>query len=425
MKFDVTRPLSLITLLVGLVLSATIVIPASAQNTIGLAAVVNDEPISVIDLIDRMKLVAASSNIQLTEKRRQELTPQLLHQLIDEKLQMQAAKKQGIEVSDDDMKKALASVEQNSGLPPGGLKMYLAQHNVPMEAIKAQMRPQIAWQKLLGTMRSQIQISESEIDDVLNRIKKNQGKPRNKVQEIFLPVDNPDDQSKTLENANRIVNALKSGASFEGIARQFSASASAANGGNLGWLSVGELDSTLQDAINTMPPGDISDPIRTIRGYYILKLLDRQKGDADADRDVKLDLYQLYLPFDENTPQDELKAKINVLKNAQQNAQSCQDMANVATELGSDMSGETKGISPNELSPAVRNAVGNLGKGEKSDVVRVQGGALVVMVCNKTVTSNLPDREEIRKRLMMDRLEILARRKLRDLRRDAFIDIRI
>ncbi|WP_143182092.1 peptidylprolyl isomerase [Thalassospira sp. TSL5-1] len=425
MRPYISKPLQLCAMLLGVVLLTFSGGQARAQSTIGLAAVVNDQPISVVDLIDRLKLVATTSNIQLTDERRREMIPQILHQLIDETLQMQEAKRLGYTVSDEDMNRAIAAVEQNSGMPPGGLERYLQLNNIPLESLKEQLRPQIAWQKVLRSMRRDIEISESEIDDVLERIKRNQDKPRNNVQEIFLPIDNPQEESKILDNAQKIIGALRNGASFEGLARQFSANASAANGGNLGWMSVGEMDSTLEDAINKMEPGQISQPIRTVRGYYILKLLDRAKGDTDADRDVKLDLYQLYVPISQNASNDEIRTKVGILQNARDTAKSCEDMAKIAVDLGSDLSGRTKGISPQELSGTVAAAVSQLKDGETSNVIRVDGGALVVMLCGSTVKSTLPDRDTIHNRLLMERLEIAARRKLRELRREAFIDIRI
>jgi peptidyl-prolyl cis-trans isomerase SurA len=398
---------------------------ARAQSTIGVAAVVNDAPISVVDLVERIKLVAASSNIPMSPQRNQEMAPQILQQLINEKLQLQESERRGFEVTDADIDRAKTLIEQNSGLPTGGLDQFLAQNGIAPETIRNQIRPQIAWQKLLGSMRREIEISDTEIDDNLERIRSNQGKPRNNVQEIFLPVDNPQDETKVYQNAREVIRALEQGANFGGLARQFSASSSAANGGNLGWLYSGEMAGELQQAINQMQPGDVSDPIRTIRGYYILKLLERRRGDANALTDVRLDLYQLFVPIAANTPQDEVNSKLGILQNAKETADSCQSLANVAVDLGSDMSGKTEGISPNDLAGPVRNAVANLDKGGISDLIKVDGGALLVMVCDKTEESTLPDRESIRQRLEMERLEILARRKLRELRRNAFIDIRM
>lgn len=420
-----TRLSHLVAAIAVMLFAAVSISTARAQSTIGVAAVVNDAPISVVDLVERIKLVAASSNIPMSPQRSQEMAPQILQQLINEKLQLQESERRGFEVTDADIDRAKTLIEQNSGLPPGGLDQFLAQNGIAPETIRNQIRPQIAWQKLLGSMRREIEISDTEIDDNLERIRSNQGKPRNNVQEIFLPVDNPQDETKVYQNAREVIRALEQGANFGGLARQFSASSSAANGGNLGWLYSGEMAGELQQAINQMQPGDVSDPIRTIRGYYILKLLERRRGDANALTDVRLDLYQLFVPIAANTPQDEVNSKLGILQNAKETADSCQSLANVAVDLGSDMSGKTEGISPNDLAGPVRNAVANLDKGGISDLIKVDGGALLVMVCDKTEESTLPDRESIRQRLEMERLEILARRKLRELRRNAFIDIRM
>ncbi|WP_417829447.1 foldase protein PrsA [Thalassospira sp.] len=396
-----------------------------AQSPVGVAAVVNDDPISVIDLVERIKLVAVSSNIQMTPQRSNEMAPQILQQLINEKLQIQEAERRGIQVTDEDIARGKSIIEQNAGLPDGMLDHFLAQRQIAAGTIENQIRPQVAWQKYLRTLRSEVQISEAEIDDNLERITSNQGKPRNRVQEIFLPVDNPQDSARVYQSAKEILGAINQGADFGGLARQFSASASAANGGDLGWLFAGEMASDLQQAVNQLEPGDVSAPIQTIRGYYILKLLDRRVGDTNAVTDTRLDIYQLFLPISSDMPQEQVDAKVALMRNTQETANSCQDMANVAVDLGSDLSGEMTGIAPRDLSGPIQQAVRNLQEGKPSEIIRVDGGALMVMICNKTEESNLPGREEIENRLMLERLDILARRKLRELRRQAFIDIRM
>lgn len=399
--------------------------PAKAQSPVGVAAVVNDDPISIIDLVERIKLVAVSSNIQMTPEKSNEIAPQILQQLINETLQMQEAERRGIEVTDADIARGKSMIEQNAGLPDGKLDAFLEQRRIAPGTIENQIRPQVAWQKLLGSMRSQIEISDAEIDDNLERIISNQGKPRNRVQEIFLPVDNPQDSTRVYQTAQEILGALNQGADFSALARQFSASASAATGGDLGWLYAGELSGDLQQVVNQLEPGKVSAPVQTIRGYYIIKLLDRRVGDEGAVTDVRLDLYQLFVPLSADMPKDQIDAKLDVLRNTRETADSCQTLANVAVDLGSDLSGEMKGISPSELSGPVAQAITSLKPGQPSNIVQVDGGALLVMICNKTEESNLPDRRDIENRLMMERLDILARRKLRELRRQAFIDIRM
>lgn len=423
-KFSISTSLKICAVMIAVTLSM-LAAPLRAQSPVGVAAVVNDDPISIIDLVERIKLVAVSSNIEMTPQRSNEMAPQILQQLINEKLQMQEAERRGIEVSDEEIARGKSIIEQNAGLPDGMLDTYLAERQVAPGTLENQIRPQVAWQKVLGTMRNEVQISDSEIDDNLERIISNQNKPRNRVQEIFLPVDNPQDSTRVYQTAQEILDAVNQGADFGGLARQFSASASAANGGDLGWLYAGEMASDLQQAVNQLQPGDVSAPIQTIRGYYIVKLLDRRVGDTNAVTDTRLDLYQLFVPINGDMPQDQIDAKIAVLQNTRETANSCDAMANVAVDLGSDLSGKMEGISPEELSGPIRQAIGNLEQGTPSNIVRVDGGALMVMICNITEESNLPSRQDIENRLRMERLDILARRKLRELRRQAFIDIRI
>src|SRR5947209_17434585 len=107
--------------LVALILSAG---PAAAQET-RIAAVVNDEVISVADVAARIRLVLISSNIPDTPDTRQRVARQVVRILIDEKLEMQEAKRLNITVSDDEVAKALANIEAQNKLPKGGLEAML------------------------------------------------------------------------------------------------------------------------------------------------------------------------------------------------------------------------------------------------------------------------------------------------------------
>ena len=163
-KLSMLNNAKLVALLTAIVL-LTYAIPVRAQSPVGVAAVVNDEPISIIDLVERIKLVAVSSNIEMTPQRSNEMAPQILQQLINEKLQLQEAERRGIEVTDEDIARGKSMIEQNAGLPDGMLDRYLSQRQIASGTIENQIRPQVAWQKVLGSMRGEVQISEAEIDD--------------------------------------------------------------------------------------------------------------------------------------------------------------------------------------------------------------------------------------------------------------------
>src|SRR5471032_2605973 len=97
---------------------------ASAQET-RIAAVVNDDVISVADLASRMRLVFASSNIQDVPETRQRVTRQVVRMLVDEKLQMQEAKRLGVKVPDEEVNAGLAVIETQNKVPKGGLDAML------------------------------------------------------------------------------------------------------------------------------------------------------------------------------------------------------------------------------------------------------------------------------------------------------------
>src|SRR5476649_100701 len=134
-------------LLIALALLAAAA-PASAQET-RIAAVVNDEVISVADLASRMRLVFASSNIPDTPEARQRVTRQVVRILVDEKLEMQEAKRLNIKVEDDEVAKALANIEAQNKLPKGGLETMLAARGIPRGSLIDQLTATLAWGKVI------------------------------------------------------------------------------------------------------------------------------------------------------------------------------------------------------------------------------------------------------------------------------------
>src|SRR4030095_16398355 len=99
--------------------------PSGGAPQLGIAAVVNDEVISVFDLISRVRLVMLSSNIADSPETRQKIAPQVLRSLIDEKLQLQEAKRQSVTASDDELAKGLEQIEKQKNRRAGQLPEFL------------------------------------------------------------------------------------------------------------------------------------------------------------------------------------------------------------------------------------------------------------------------------------------------------------
>src|SRR5665213_2520470 len=89
---------------------------APSQAPTSIVAVVNDEAISFFDLVSRMRIVMISSNLPDSQETRQRLTSQVLHQLIDERLELQEAKKKSVTASDAEIKAAVALIEKQNNM---------------------------------------------------------------------------------------------------------------------------------------------------------------------------------------------------------------------------------------------------------------------------------------------------------------------
>lgn len=407
----------------------TAVSPSKSQSVQRIAAIVNDELITAYDLESRIRLVIFSTRLSNTVDTRRRIRSQVLRTLIDERLQMQEAKRRNISVSRRDLQRAKETIERQNRLPKGGLERVLRQSGIPLESMDEQLRVGIAWSKLIGRrLRPRITIGEDEIDETLERIRSRQGQTEYRLSEIVLTVDSPDQEANIRRTAERIADQVAKGARFNAIARQFSQSPTAAVGGDLGWQHESELSSTVRKAVTQMGKGSMTSPIKTVAGYRILLLRDIRKVAQSEEKPVTVDLRQIFLPLPGQAPPRDVEAQIDLAKTVRETASSCEDFGALAKEVGSPRPPKLGTFALKDLSPAIRTVVKDVKAGQISDPVKMPDGVLVLMVCGReggTSVIKLPERDAIADRLMRDRMALSARRYMRDIRLSAVIDVRV
>ena len=418
-------------LVAALLFSAAMAVATSAksQSVQRIAAIVNDELITAYDLESRIRLVIFSTRLPNTVDTRRRISSQVLRTLIDERLQMQEAKRRNISVSRRDLQRAKETIEKQNRLPKGGLEQVMKQNGIPLESINEQLRTGIAWSKLIGRrLRPRITIGEDEIDESLERIRSRQGQAEYRLSEILLTVDSPDQEANIRRTAERITDQVKKGARFNAIARQFSQSATAAVGGDLGWQHESELDDTLRQVVGKMGKGSMTSPIKTVAGYRILLLRDVRKIAQSEAKPITLDLRQIFLPLPRQSAPSDIEAQIDLAKIVRDTASSCSDFSTLAKEVGSPRPPSLGKFALKDLSPAIRQVVKDIPAGKISDPLKMPDGVMVLMVCNRdggTSVIKLPKRDEIADRLMNERMSLGARRYMRDIRLSAVIDVRV
>ncbi len=226
---------------------------------------VNDDAITDFDLSQRVLFAIKTSGLQDSPDLRQRMAPQMLRQMIDERLQVpgfEEARRQAD--GSRDPEPLLPRSSAPPGLGRGQFRQYLQSVGIAPDIATQQIEAQIAWSKIIRRkVRSQVDVSEAEVDDALSRMRSNVGKTETRVAEIFVPVDRADGVDEGKRSADRIMEQLRRGAPFAAVAQQFSQGASAAAGGDLGWVLPGALDPSLDAAIEKVQPRSYSEPVRS------------------------------------------------------------------------------------------------------------------------------------------------------------------
>jgi len=259
----------------------------------------------------------------------------------------------------------------------------------------------------------------------MRRVTESLGKPEYQVAEIFLAVDQPEQDTAVLQSADRLIEQLRQGGDFERLAVQFSQSRSASRGGLIGWVRPDQLDEELANAITAMKPGQFDGPIRSTGGYYILQLRQiRPTGKSDPD-DTVVSLKQIFLTAPATLPKAQIDAAMTKVQAIRARVPNCEAMNRVGGEFmppnSIDLGKATIADLPDELKEIGRT----LPIGQISAPIQVDTGIGIFMVCARQVPADAtPSREVISRGLMAARLDTLARGYLRDLRRAAVIDIR-
>ncbi|NCT41713.1 MAG: rotamase [Alphaproteobacteria bacterium] len=249
----------------------------------GIAVVVNEDAISYSDLNDRYRLILASSRIPDSPQVRQRLMPQIVGSLIEEQLKFQEAARNDVDVSQEEINNGFATIAQQNGLEPDQFQQALEQSGINIETMYRQIRSQLMWSKVVSKrLRPQVNVSESDIDTVLNRLKDNVGSYEYLASEIYLPIEKPSEEEQVRDLARNLSLDMQAGkVPFFRIAQQFSKAPGAPQGGDLGWVQAGQLSRELDDVLVTLEPEQVSNPIRSLGGYHIL--LVRQKRQISED----------------------------------------------------------------------------------------------------------------------------------------------
>ncbi|WP_188770793.1 peptidylprolyl isomerase [Novosphingobium endophyticum] len=388
-------------------------------------AVVNGSVITGTDVDQRLALILAANQGQISDEERQRLRLQVLRNLIDETLQIQEAKASDIEVSQAEVEQSYARVAaQNFNQNVGAMDAYLKRVGSSPESLKQQIRGELSWQRLLQrNVAPFINISDDEVNEVIARLKASKGTDEFRLGEIYLAAT-PETRDQVHNNASQIVQQLREGGSFAAYARQYSQASTAAVGGDLGWIRLAQLPGELATAAREMQPGQLVGPIEVPGGFDILYLIDKRQVLTADPRDALLALKQISINFPKGITEAQASARAEQFAKTIQTAKGCGDVDNVAASIGAQVVANDQ-VRARDLPGPIQNAVLQLSPGETLPPFgSVDEGVRVLMLCGRDdpQVDGGPSFDQLMAQMEDDRINKRAQMYLRDLRRDAIIE---
>lgn len=397
---------------------------AHSQDQQRIVALVNDEVISLRDVTQRTRAIMATARLPNSPEVLRAVREQAMRSLIDERLQMQEAKRRGISVQQQDVDKAIGVIERQLGIPAGRFEEFAERSGVDPNALISQVRAELTWARMIrARLMATVTISDAEIDEAIAKLRSSAGQIEELISEILIPVDNPDQEEPQRQTALRIIEQLRAGASFPALARQFSRGTTAANGGEVGWVQRGTLPEEVETVVAGLKKGEISEPIRTVGGYQIVLLRDRRQIAMPGAEETKVTLKQILLPLPQNAKTEEVQSAMSLAQTVRSEIRSCDDVERIAEKLKAPGSGSLGTLRLGDLPEAFRQAVSALDVNQTSQPIQTPRAVHLFTLCGKEET-NAFDREQIRQTLLLRRAELLAQRYIRELRRDATIEFR-
>lgn len=388
-------------------------------------AVVNGFVITGTDIDQRVALVTSASDAPIEGEELLRLRVQVLRNLIDETLKIQAAAAADMAVAREEVEQTYQQLAgQNFGSEPKKMDEYLISVGSSPASLKRQIEGEVAWENLVRrNIMPFVNVSADEVNDVLQRLNEAKGTDEYRLGEIFL-TSTAENRAAVLNNAQQIMEQLQAGGSFVAYARQFSEATTAVVGGDLGWVRLGQLPPQLGAAARTMIPGQLQGPIEIPGGFSILYLINKRQVLMPDPNEALLSLKQISISFAPDVTQEQAEARVTQFGAYIESLRGCGDVEAGAAAIGADVVTNEQ-IKAATLPEQLRAIILNLQIGQATPLFGgIQEGVRVLMVCGRDdpADAGAPTFAAVMDQIEEERVNKRALRYLRDLRNDAYIE---
>ena len=397
--------------------------PQAESPVDGIAAVVNKEVITVLQVRERAQELAGELRAQrLPLPPENEVLKRALDELITQAVVAQEAQGMGLRVTDQDMQRALERVAERNGLSVAQLRAQVSRIGLDWNDYEATLKRQILFDMVRQRMAEMmVRVSDADVDAFLkeSQARKASGleppppppppppKPRPaqplvlQISQIFVSVPESASDAQVAELRKEIDSVrarLRRGESFAKLAEEVSDGPEASRGGDLGVRPASGWPDLFLRAARNLQPGQVSGVVRSPAGFHILLVTGRAGGEAAAPPPPPPQAQ----PRDPTGPMmvDQTKARhiliktsavmtddqakqrlLNARSRIVQGGESFEDVARAVSEDSSaPLGGDLGWLNPGDTVPEFERAMNSLEPGQISEPVKSPFGWHLIVV---------------------------------------------
>ena len=357
------------------------------------------------------------------------LENQVLERLIMRELQVQKALQTGIRISDTDIDQALVNLAQQNNITVKQLRQVIEGDGEDF----AEFRQNIGEELLTDRLQQRIvngmdPITDTEVDILLASEDLTGGEYN--ISHIMVALPDGATPQQIREGQAKIDDVhqrLMDGLDFASAAISYSDSEEALEGGVVGWRDLNSVPTFFADAIRELGPGETTNPIRSPRGFHILKVTDYRE-----QRQVVIEEYHARHIMIEANELISPRAAMDKIAQIKEKLNNNEDFAELAKENSDDptsanLGGDMGWFPPQAYGDRVYQTLIAMQEGETSEPFQTAGGWHIMELLGKREIDRTEEaiRAEARDKIRQRKAEQEVRKVLRQFRDEAFVEIRL
>jgi peptidyl-prolyl cis-trans isomerase SurA len=352
-----------------------------------------------------------------------------LDQLITEKLVLEYSLMQGITISEEQLNNVLNNIARSNNIEIEELIKEIEKDGSTYSNFRNEIRMQLLFDQVKKRIISaNIKISEFEIDNFIE-LQKERTPTKYNYSHIFIEnIKNEDDNievEKTKNKLKKVINQLKEN-NFYDVAIGYSDGPMAEKGGLMGSKIIDEIPDIFVESLKSINIGEVSKPIKSSGGFHFIKLNKIEEFEMETIIVKQSKVKQILLKKNQIVSEDDIKKKLNNIKNLITEGMSFSEAAEKYSEDGSAANnGDLGWLNPGDTIPEFEKEMDNLELNEISEPFKTSLGWHLIQINDRRKKDLSSDslRQKVKGSLLNQKTEIRFKDWVDTLREGAHVEI--